>query len=116
MSDPVSAVFSLLDKGVEKITDRAFDSAVAEQRDEATPEQPTSQEELLQELDSTGQADADAPEVQEAIESGLVEKDAAGQPKLTPLGQYLAPEPDEVDETQEDTAESAEAQAQVAAS
>jgi len=111
MVDPVSAVFFALDRGVLKLSDRAFKSAAA--KDGEAAQQSTSQEELLQQVDA-GQADANTPEVREAIDSELVERGADGRPKLTPLGKYLAPESDEDDGTQKDVAEPVEQQAQVA--
>lgn len=88
--DPVSLVVLALDKGVEKISDLAFESAV---RDEPKQE-ATSQERLLQAVGQDRADDAPPEEIQEAIESGLVEKDGRDQVSLTQLGKYLAPEPE----------------------
>jgi hypothetical protein len=93
MSDPVSALFLALDRGVERISDRAFDSAVSDQRAEAE-EAPTAQERLLERV-KNHKASLETPGVREAIHAGLVEQDPAGELVPTEIGEYLLPEPDD---------------------
>lgn len=93
MRDPVSALFLALDRSVERISDRAFESAVSSQRTEAE-EEPSEQEQLL-ELVKAHEATPETPGIQEAIQAGLVEQDDTGQLVPTEVGEYLRPEPDD---------------------
>ncbi len=105
MTDPVTAVVFALDRGVELISDRAFNAAVDSQEGEPE-ERLTPQEQLLRDVEA-GSIDASAEGVQVAIEAKLIARDAQGRLSLTPLGKYLAPEPEPA-EAQADQAAAAE--------
>jgi hypothetical protein len=113
--DPVStALGSLvagLDRGVERISNRAFDAAVSNHSDSAEQLELTPQQHLLQAV-KEGRADSAAEEeIQEAIESGLLARGAGNELILTPLGEYLVPESEqlEAEETVVETVPAAEA-------
>ncbi len=110
MKDPVSALFLALDRGVERVSDRAFEAAVSSQRTE-TEEAPDYQEQLL-ELVKNLQADLTTPGIQEAIQAGLVETNDSGELVPTEIGEYLLPEPDDPQASDEQlTREQAQASA-----
>jgi hypothetical protein len=79
MSGPVSSAIGALDKGVETISDRAFEAV---QRHEVR-RGPTPQQKLLKKVQARTASQA---ETREAIGFGLVEEDDV---TLTPLGEYL---------------------------
>lgn len=93
MRNPISALFLALDRGVERVSDRAFESAVSAQRTE--PEEAPSEQEQLLELVKNHEADLTTPGIQEAIQAGLVETNDSGELVPTEAGQYLLPEPDD---------------------
>ncbi len=87
------------------ISDRAFNAAVDSQ--EGEPEEGlTPQEQLLRDV-KAGSTDASGEGVQIAIDAKLIARDSQGRLSLTPLGKYLAPEPEPA-EAQADQAAAAE--------
>lgn len=89
MSGLISKLFLALDRQVEAITDRAFESAVAAGRARRA-EPPTPREVLLQRV-RAGEVTNETPGLQEAVDQGFVRKEA-GRYFLTGLGDYLLPE------------------------
>jgi len=84
----------VLDKGVEKISEKAFDAAVRageEEHAEDRQEEPTDQSKLLRSVKAE-KATRSTPGIENAIESGLVKADGYRKLRLTPLGEYLLPE------------------------
>lgn len=91
----ISSAIDALDRTVEVIGDRALKAV---QRHEARRE-PTPQQKLVKAVQDDTASD---PEVQEGIDSGLVEEDRAN---LTPLGEYLlSGYPEETESTGSETA------------
>lgn len=83
------AFMSRVDKRVGKISERAFNAAVADEgrRAEGKPD-GDSQQQVLRAVQADGESLPGADELRRATSAGLVECAADEQPKLTPLGKY----------------------------
>lgn len=90
MSNPVSALFLALDKQIEAISDRAFESAVAAGRNERR-EEPTEREKLLRRVRAK-QATRSTLGVADLIDAGYVRELPGNELDLTSLGDYLLPD------------------------
>jgi len=90
MSNPVSALFLALDKQIEAISDRAFESAVAAGRNERR-EEPSEREKLLLSIRAK-QATRSTPGVADLIDAGYVRELPDNKLDLTSLGDYLLPD------------------------
>lgn len=104
MIEPVSAFFLTLDRGVERLTDFALESAVASNEGVEEPPTPNDREQLLLDVREK-QAEISTPGVDEAIKGGLVLQDESGQLHLTVLGKYLLPEVEPTPEVEAETFE-----------
>jgi hypothetical protein len=92
MIDPISPFFLALDRGVERISDRAFKAAVSG-HNERVEEPIGDQERLLGVIaEREGRDIPRTSELADLVRSGYVVENDAGQIDLTALGQYLLPE------------------------
>jgi hypothetical protein len=90
MSNPLSAVLLAVDRQIEAISDRAFESAAAPVREELK-EPLTEREHLLQAV-RDHRATEQTPGVTELIDDGLVRHAESGELALTGFADYLLPD------------------------
>ena len=95
MASLLSAIIDAVDKSIEKLCDRAFEAAV---RAEKAPECELSPQKRLLSSVQAGKATERDPGVKEAVQSGLLTIGEGGSLGLTPLGEYLLPSAEAIQE------------------
>jgi hypothetical protein len=89
--NPVSAFFQALDRGVEKVSDVAFESAINRQKSDGMPHLSPRQKVLVL-VDKNRPEDAPTADLQDAVKARLVKDFGHGKYELTTLGRYVLPE------------------------
>jgi hypothetical protein len=89
---PLSDFFGALDKGVEKVSDLAFEAAVRRQKGGSQFEEASPRQKVLILVDQNRPEEASKEELDAAVAAELVEPRGAGRYDLTSLGRYVLPD------------------------
>jgi hypothetical protein len=89
---PFSDLLGVLDKGVEKVSDLAFEAALRRQKGDDQFEEASPRQKVLILVDQNRPEEASKEELDAAVAAELIEPRGAGQYDLTSLGRYVLPD------------------------